>query len=185
MNPHYHPYTELPSPHSPPPDNYHHVPMSNGHLIGGGGPHHEHHPHHHGSPFGGLHQHHLGNSNNNSNNTNNNSNNNNNNNNNSNNNSSSNNNNNNNSSSNNNNNNNCGSGLKICGGCGGKIVERFLLHALDRYWHNGCLKCSCCHAMLADIGSSCFTKAGMILCKTDYASEAVSGLNSIIFKVQN
>ncbi|KAK6618963.1 hypothetical protein RUM44_003344 [Polyplax serrata] len=108
MNPHYHPYTELPSPHSPPPDNYHHVPMSNGHLIGGGGPHHEHHPHHHG-------------------------------------------------------------GLKICGGCGGKIVERFLLHALDRYWHNGCLKCSCCHAMLADIGSSCFTKAGMILCKTDYA----------------
>ncbi|KAL0273944.1 UNVERIFIED_CONTAM: hypothetical protein PYX00_006501 [Menopon gallinae] len=69
---------------------------------------------------------------------------------------------------NNNNNNNFGSGMKICGGCGSKIVERFLLHALDRYWHHGCLKCSSCNAMLADIGSSCFTKAGMILCKPDY-----------------
>lgn len=58
--------------------------------------------------------------------------------------------------------------VKVCAGCGGKIVERFLLHALDRYWHNGCLKCSCCAAMLADIGSSCFTKGGMILCKQDY-----------------
>ncbi|XP_030767869.1 LIM domain only protein 3 isoform X1 [Sitophilus oryzae] len=67
----------------------------------------------------------------------------------------------------NNNNNNNGT-VKVCAGCGGKIVERFLLHALDRYWHNGCLKCSCCGAMLADIGTSCFTKGGMILCKQDY-----------------
>lgn len=51
----------------------------------------------------------------------------------------------------------------------GKIVERFFLHALDRYWHNSCLKCSCCGAMLADIGTSCFTKSGMILCKADYS----------------
>ncbi|XP_012275255.1 LIM/homeobox protein Lhx9 [Orussus abietinus] len=55
-----------------------------------------------------------------------------------------------------------------CAGCGGRIVERWLLHALDRYWHNSCLKCSCCGATLADIGQSCFTKAGMILCKSDY-----------------
>lgn len=68
----------------------------------------------------------------------------------------------------NNNNNNNGTTVKVCAGCGGKIVERFLLHALDRYWHNGCLKCSCCGAMLADIGTSCFTKGGMILCKNDY-----------------
>lgn len=59
-------------------------------------------------------------------------------------------------------------GIRCCAGCGVKILDRFLLHALDRYWHNGCLKCSCCQATLADIGSSCFTKAGMILCKTDY-----------------
>lgn len=51
----------------------------------------------------------------------------------------------------------------------GKITERFFLHALDRYWHNSCLKCSCCGAMLADIGSSCYTRSGMILCKTDYS----------------
>lgn len=65
--------------------------------------------------------------------------------------------------------------IKICGGCGGKIVERFLLHALDRYWHNSCLKCSCCGAMLADIGTSCFTKSGMILCKHDYTRMFCSG----------
>lgn len=51
----------------------------------------------------------------------------------------------------------------------GKITERFFLHALDRYWHNSCLKCSCCGAMLADIGSSCYTRSGMILCKADYS----------------
>ncbi|XP_022257347.1 LIM domain transcription factor LMO4.2-like [Limulus polyphemus] len=60
------------------------------------------------------------------------------------------------------------SGGRCCAGCGGKIMDRFLLHAMDRYWHTGCLKCSCCQATLADIGSSCFTKAGMILCKNDY-----------------
>lgn len=62
-----------------------------------------------------------------------------------------------------------GGPVKHCGGCGGKITERFFLHALDRYWHNSCLKCSCCGAMLADIGSSCYTRSGMILCKTDYS----------------
>uniref|UniRef100_T1GTY9 LIM zinc-binding domain-containing protein n=1 Tax=Megaselia scalaris TaxID=36166 RepID=T1GTY9_MEGSC len=50
----------------------------------------------------------------------------------------------------------------------GKIMERYLLYALDRYWHNSCLKCYCCGATLGDIGSSCYTKAGMILCKPDY-----------------
>lgn len=57
---------------------------------------------------------------------------------------------------------------RCCAGCGAKIIDRYLLEALDRYWHNGCLKCSCCHVTLADIGSSCFTKGGMILCKNDY-----------------
>ncbi|XP_034472341.1 LIM domain transcription factor LMO4.2 isoform X2 [Drosophila innubila] len=47
---------------------------------------------------------------------------------------------------------------KLCAGCG------------DRYWHNGCLKCTICGAMLADVGSSCFTRRGFILCKKDYSS---------------
>ncbi|XP_072396723.1 LIM domain only protein 3 [Diabrotica undecimpunctata] len=160
MNPHYHPYggPELTSPHPPSPDNsnYHGHPgpggppharmhATNGHPIGtighGGGPH-DQHPHTH-------HQHPAFTSagppsdgphlpHHNP------------------------------SITNNNNNNNNNNTVKVCAGCGGKIVERFLLHALDRYWHNSCLKCSCCAAMLADLGASCFTKGGMILCKQDY-----------------
>ncbi|KAL5280540.1 LMO4.2 family protein [Megaselia abdita] len=68
----------------------------------------------------------------------------------------------------NNNNNTLCNAIKYCAGCGGKIMERYLLYALDRYWHNSCLKCYCCGATLGDIGSSCYTKAGMILCKPDY-----------------
>ncbi|XP_041451787.1 LIM/homeobox protein Lhx4 isoform X1 [Drosophila obscura] len=60
--------------------------------------------------------------------------------------------------------------IKVCGGCGDKISDRYLLYALDRYWHNGCLKCHCCGAMLAEVGSSCFTRRGLILCKKDYSS---------------
>ncbi|TRZ24580.1 hypothetical protein HGM15179_002527 [Zosterops borbonicus] len=57
---------------------------------------------------------------------------------------------------------------KRCAGCGGKIADRFLLYAMDSYWHSRCLKCSCCQAQLGDIGTSCYTKSGMILCRTDY-----------------
>lgn len=58
-------------------------------------------------------------------------------------------------------------GCRSCAGCGGRINDRFLLHAVDRYWHTDCLKCSCCQTPLADF-NSCFAKAGMILCKNDY-----------------
>ncbi|XP_026468515.1 LIM/homeobox protein Lhx9-like [Ctenocephalides felis] len=57
---------------------------------------------------------------------------------------------------------------KLCAGCGYRIEERFLLLALDRYWHHACLKCTYCQATLADLGASCFSKRGMILCKGDY-----------------
>ncbi|KAJ8726185.1 hypothetical protein PYW07_000883 [Mythimna separata] len=65
--------------------------------------------------------------------------------------------------------------LKECAGCNGKIVERFLLHALDRYWHHGCLKCACCGQALADMGRSFYFKGGMILCKSDYTRMFGSG----------
>ncbi|CAL8112946.1 unnamed protein product [Orchesella dallaii] len=62
----------------------------------------------------------------------------------------------------------CPPNTKLCGGCNGPIMERYLLHALDRYWHHTCLKCSACGATLADVGGSCFTRDGMILCRHDY-----------------
>ncbi|RXM97852.1 LIM domain transcription factor LMO4.2 [Acipenser ruthenus] len=39
---------------------------------------------------------------------------------------------------------------------------------MDSYWHSRCLKCSCCQAQLGEIGTSCYTKSGMILCRNDY-----------------
>ncbi|XP_077870011.1 LIM domain transcription factor LMO4.2-like isoform X2 [Saccoglossus kowalevskii] len=65
-------------------------------------------------------------------------------------------------------NNNNNANVRSCAGCGVKIMDRFLLHALDRYWHTGCLKCTCCGAQLGELGPSCFSKGGMILCKKDY-----------------
>ncbi|CAL8248429.1 unnamed protein product [Merluccius merluccius] len=57
---------------------------------------------------------------------------------------------------------------RLCAACGEKISERFLLFSMERYWHTRCLKCSCCKAQLGDIGSSCYSKGGMILCRSDY-----------------
>lgn len=57
---------------------------------------------------------------------------------------------------------------RSCAGCGGKIADRFLLFSMERYWHTSCLKCSCCQAQLGDIGTTCYSKGGMILCRSDY-----------------
>lgn len=57
---------------------------------------------------------------------------------------------------------------RSCAGCGGKIADRFLLFSMECYWHTRCLKCSCCQAQLGDIGTTCYSKAGMILCRSDY-----------------
>uniref|UniRef100_A0A672K956 LIM domain only 4a n=1 Tax=Sinocyclocheilus grahami TaxID=75366 RepID=A0A672K956_SINGR len=61
-----------------------------------------------------------------------------------------------------------GGAVRSCAGCGGRISDRFLLFSMDRYWHTRCLKCSCCQAQLGEIGSTCFSKGGMILCRNDY-----------------
>ncbi|XP_071382104.1 rhombotin-1-like [Centroberyx affinis] len=55
-----------------------------------------------------------------------------------------------------------------CAGCNGKIRDRFMLQALDRYWHEDCLKCSCCDCRLGRVGSSLYTRANLILCRRDY-----------------
>ena len=65
--------------------------------------------------------------------------------------------------------------VKQCAGCGTDILDRYLLNAIDVYWHMGCLRCAVCQAALADIGSTCFTRAGLILCKPDYIRWVHSG----------
>lgn len=61
-----------------------------------------------------------------------------------------------------------GNGPRECAGCGKRITERFLLKAIDRFWHEDCLKCGCCDCRLGEVGSTLYTKANLILCKRDY-----------------
>nr|XP_009503915.1 PREDICTED: LIM domain only protein 3 isoform X1 [Phalacrocorax carbo] len=39
---------------------------------------------------------------------------------------------------------------KGCAGCNRKIKDRYLLKALDKYWHEDCLKCACCDCRLGE-----------------------------------
>lgn len=55
-----------------------------------------------------------------------------------------------------------------CASCQKPIKERYLLKALDQFWHEDCLKCACCDCRLGEVGSTLFTKANLILCKRDY-----------------
>lgn len=58
--------------------------------------------------------------------------------------------------------------LRECAGCYKTITERYLLKALDLFWHEDCLKCGCCDCRLGEVGSTLYTKANLILCKRDY-----------------
>ncbi|XP_067662093.1 LIM/homeobox protein Lhx9-like [Haliotis asinina] len=55
----------------------------------------------------------------------------------------------------------------VCAGCGGRIVERYYLLAVDKQWHVSCLKCSDCKFRL-DSELTCFARDGLIYCKEDY-----------------
>lgn len=59
-------------------------------------------------------------------------------------------------------------GPQECAGCCKPITDRYLLKALDLYWHEDCLKCGCCDCRLGEVGSTLYTKANLILCKRDY-----------------
>lgn len=61
-----------------------------------------------------------------------------------------------------------GTAPRECAGCRKQITERFLLRALDLYWHEDCLKCGCCDCRLGEVGSTLYTKTNLILCKRDY-----------------
>ena len=55
----------------------------------------------------------------------------------------------------------------VCAGCGGRIVDRYYLLAVDKQWHVSCLKCSDCKYRL-DSELTCFARDGLIYCKEDY-----------------
>lgn len=55
-----------------------------------------------------------------------------------------------------------------CNACKQIIKDRYLLKAVDKYWHEDCLKCSCCDCRLGEVGCTLFTKAGLLLCRRDY-----------------
>lgn len=61
-----------------------------------------------------------------------------------------------------------GTSPQECAGCCKPITERYLLKALDMFWHEDCLKCGCCDCRLGEVGSTLYTKANLILCKRDY-----------------
>lgn len=52
--------------------------------------------------------------------------------------------------------------------CKKKITDRFLLKALDHYWHEECLKCYACKCKLAEADQKLYYKNGTILCQRDY-----------------
>ncbi|ESN93902.1 hypothetical protein HELRODRAFT_145858, partial [Helobdella robusta] len=57
---------------------------------------------------------------------------------------------------------------KQCASCDKIISDRYLLLAADKYWHVTCLRCTSCHVVLSEVGSTCFSKSGMTLCRSDY-----------------
>ncbi|CAL4084048.1 unnamed protein product, partial [Meganyctiphanes norvegica] len=59
-------------------------------------------------------------------------------------------------------------GVHECGGCGKRIGDRYLLKAVDLFWHEDCLKCGCCDCRLGEVGSTLYKKANLLLCKRDY-----------------
>lgn len=56
----------------------------------------------------------------------------------------------------------------VCAACLKPIKERYLLMALDKKWHEDCLKCACCDCRLGEVGSSLYIHSDQILCRTDF-----------------
>merc|ERR1711953_974486 len=59
-------------------------------------------------------------------------------------------------------------GVRECAGCTKKIHDKFVLRAVEQYWHEDCLKCGCCNCWLGEVGQSLYTKGNLLLCKRDY-----------------
>ena len=52
-----------------------------------------------------------------------------------------------------------------CAGCGRPILDRFLLHFMDKTWHASCVKCAVCGKLLDE---KCFYREGKIYSREDF-----------------
>ncbi|XP_067132294.1 LIM/homeobox protein Lhx5-like isoform X2 [Centruroides vittatus] len=52
-----------------------------------------------------------------------------------------------------------------CAGCDRPILDRFLLHVLDRSWHAKCVQCCECKCNLTE---KCFSRDGKLYCRNDF-----------------
>ncbi|XP_066931809.1 uncharacterized protein [Clytia hemisphaerica] len=55
-----------------------------------------------------------------------------------------------------------------CAHCKKKIENKHLLHALDKYWHEKCLKCDFCRKPLYKIGQRFYFRQGAKFCQDDF-----------------
>ncbi len=55
-----------------------------------------------------------------------------------------------------------------CQKCKESIKDRYLLRAMDKYWHEDCLACDLCQCRLGEVGCNVYTKLGRKLCHRDY-----------------
>lgn len=53
--------------------------------------------------------------------------------------------------------------LKVCAGCNLNIKDKYVLKALDKYWHEDCLKLACCDSPLGEAVPTLYTKGSLIL----------------------
>ncbi|KAI5702063.1 hypothetical protein M8J76_004551 [Diaphorina citri] len=53
----------------------------------------------------------------------------------------------------------------VCGGCGNKIHDRYLMRVADINWHESCLQCCVCGLGLSH---SCYFRNNKLYCKSDY-----------------
>ncbi|EGT45141.1 CBN-LIN-11 protein [Caenorhabditis brenneri] len=58
------------------------------------------------------------------------------------------------------------SGGNECAACAQPILDRYVFTVLGKCWHQSCLRCCDCRAPMS---MTCFSKDGLILCKSDYS----------------